>query len=149
MFPSLTKREIRHLNVVVDVQWRQRNVQQKAWCFATINLLLFGLSSCRRRPLGSLLKSLSNDDGDGNLNVIKASVCVFVTLLIHFLPSLHYYAVHSLFGRNFLISGVLWRTLAQDDDILRFFLWSWSGGGIVLKNTTPTNLSKIWNIEVK
>ena len=41
------------------------------WCFATINLLLFGLSSCRRRPLGSLLKSLSNDDGDGNLNVIK------------------------------------------------------------------------------
>ena len=41
------------------------------WCFATVNLLLFGLSSCRRRPLGSLLKSLSNDDGDGNLNVIK------------------------------------------------------------------------------
>ena len=47
------------------------------WCFATVNLLLFGLSSCRRRPLGSLLKSLSNDDGDGKLECHKRLLYVY------------------------------------------------------------------------
>ena len=57
-FPSLTKPEIKHFNVVV-VQWRQRNVQKsvmhvRSFCFSTINLLLFCRFSCRRPA--SLLK---------------------------------------------------------------------------------------------
>ena len=58
VFPSLTKREIRHFHAVV-VQWQQRNVQKsmmhmQRYCFATINLLLFCHSSCRCRCLSSL-----------------------------------------------------------------------------------------------
>ena len=53
VFPSLTKREIRHFHVVV-VQSRQRNVQKSVMhvqsrCFANLNLLLICCSSCRRR----------------------------------------------------------------------------------------------------
>ena len=53
MFPSSTKREIRHFHVVV-VQRRQRNVQKsvmhvQSCCFANLNLLLFCRSCCRRR----------------------------------------------------------------------------------------------------
>ena len=49
VFPSSTKREIRHFHVVV-VQRRQRNVQKsvmhvQSCCFANLNLLLF----CRSR----------------------------------------------------------------------------------------------------
>ena len=45
MFTSLTKREIRHLHVVV-VQRRQRNVLKRVMhvqscCFSNLNLLLF------------------------------------------------------------------------------------------------------------
>lgn len=116
------------------------------WCFATVNLLLFGLSSCRRRPLGSLLKSLSNDDGDGNLNVIKG----FCMCIRH--TSDTFLAVTALLRSSQSIwkklpySGVLWRTLAQDDDILRFFLWSWSGGGIVqLQQIFPRFETSRWN----
>ena len=61
MFPSSTKREIRHFHVVV-VQWRQRNVQKsvmhvQSCCFANLNLLLFCRSRCRhrRRCLSSLI----------------------------------------------------------------------------------------------
>ena len=57
VFPSSTKREIRHFHVVV-VQRRLRNEQKKALCmcrvfFANINLFLFWCSRChrfRRRP---------------------------------------------------------------------------------------------------
>ena len=53
MFPSLTKREIRHFHVVV-VQRRLRNVQNKvmhvqSYCFANLNLFPFCRSRCRRR----------------------------------------------------------------------------------------------------
>ena len=53
VFPSSTKREIRHFHVVV-VQRRQRNVQKsvmhvQSCCFANLNLLLFCRSRCRRR----------------------------------------------------------------------------------------------------
>ena len=53
VFPSLTKREIRHFHVEV-VQWLQRNVEKsvmhvQSWRLATINLLHFCRSSCRRR----------------------------------------------------------------------------------------------------
>ena len=61
VFPSSTKREIRHFHVVV-VQRRLRNVQKRlmhVWscCFANINLLLFCRSRCPRchRCLSSLL----------------------------------------------------------------------------------------------
>ena len=52
MFPSSTKREIRHFHVVV-VQRRQRSVQKsvmhvKSYCFANLNLLMFCRSLCRR-----------------------------------------------------------------------------------------------------
>ena len=53
MFPSSTKREIRHFHVVV-VQRRLRNVQKsvmhvQSCCFANINLLRYCRSHCRRR----------------------------------------------------------------------------------------------------
>ena len=53
VFPSSTKREIRHFHVVV-VQRRLRNVQKsvmhvQSCCFANLNLLLFCCSRCRRR----------------------------------------------------------------------------------------------------
>ena len=53
VFPSSTKREIRHFHVVV-VQRRQRNVQKsvmhvQSCCFANLNLLLFCRSRWRRR----------------------------------------------------------------------------------------------------
>ena len=53
VFPSSTKREIRHFHVVV-VQRRLRNVQKsvmhvQSCCFANINLLLCRRSHCRRR----------------------------------------------------------------------------------------------------
>ena len=53
VFPSSTKREIRHFHVVV-VQRRQRNVQKKVMhvqscCFANLNLSLFCRSRCRQR----------------------------------------------------------------------------------------------------
>ena len=61
VFPSSTKREFRHFHVVV-VQRRQRNLQKKrdhvqSCCFASLNLLLFCRSHCRRRRrcLSSLL----------------------------------------------------------------------------------------------
>ena len=63
VFPSSTKREIRHYHVVV-VQRRQRNVQKsvkhvQSCCFANLNQLLFCRSRCRRRRrcLSSLKKS--------------------------------------------------------------------------------------------
>ena len=53
MFPSTTKRKIRHFHVVF-VQRRQRNVQKyvmhvQIFCFANMVLLLFSRSRCRRR----------------------------------------------------------------------------------------------------
>ena len=53
VFPSSTKREIRHFHIVV-VQGRQRNIQKsvmhvQSCCFANPNLLLFCRSRCRRR----------------------------------------------------------------------------------------------------
>ena len=53
VFPSSTKREIRHFYVVV-VQRRIRNVQKsvmhvQSFCFANLKLLLFCRSRCRRR----------------------------------------------------------------------------------------------------
>ena len=53
VFPSSTKREFRHLHVMV-VQWRQRNVQKsvmhmQSCCFANLNLLIFCRSLWRRR----------------------------------------------------------------------------------------------------
>ena len=66
VFPSLTKREIWHLHVVV-VQWRQRNVHKsmihvQSCCFACLNLLLFRCSRCRRRRrcLSSLIVNTGN-----------------------------------------------------------------------------------------
>ena len=63
VFPSSTRREIRHFHVVV-VQRRQRNVQKSVMhvsscCFANLNLLLFRRSRSRhrRRCLSSLLRS--------------------------------------------------------------------------------------------
>ena len=52
MFPSSTKREIRHCHVVV-VQRRLRNVQKsvmhmKSHCFANLNLLMCCRTRCRR-----------------------------------------------------------------------------------------------------
>ena len=57
VFPSSTKREIRHFHVVV-VQRRQRNVQKsvmhvQSCCFACLNLLLFCRSRSRRRKCDS------------------------------------------------------------------------------------------------
>ena len=57
VFPSSTKREIRHFHVVV-VQRRQRNVQKsvmhvQSCCFVNLNLLLFSRPRCRR-PRGCL-----------------------------------------------------------------------------------------------
>ena len=54
MFPSSTKREIRHFHVVV-VRRRQRNLQKsviqvQSCCFANLNLLVFCLPRCRHRP---------------------------------------------------------------------------------------------------
>ena len=69
VFPSSTKREIRHFHVVV-VQRRQRNVQKsvmhvQSCCFANLNLLLFCRSlcrcRCRRRCLSSLLTPYCGD----------------------------------------------------------------------------------------
>ena len=61
MFPSSTKREIRHIHVVV-VQWRQTNVQKRRderaeLLFCQCNLLLFCRSRWRHRHrcLSSLL----------------------------------------------------------------------------------------------
>ena len=52
VFPSSTKREIRHFYVVV-VQRRLRNVQKSVifvcFCFANLKLLFFSRSRCRRR----------------------------------------------------------------------------------------------------
>ena len=63
VFPSSTKREIRHFHVVV-VQRRQRNVQKsvmhvQSCCFTNLNPLLFCRSRWRhrRRCLSSLLAS--------------------------------------------------------------------------------------------
>ena len=63
VFPSSTKREIRHYHVVV-VQRRQRNVQKsvmhmQSCCFDNLTLLGFCRSRCRcrRRRLSSLKKS--------------------------------------------------------------------------------------------
>ena len=55
VFPSSTRREIRHFHVVV-VQRRQRNVQKRVMhvsscCFANLNLLLFRRSRSRHRRL--------------------------------------------------------------------------------------------------
>ena len=67
VFPSSTKREIRHFHVVV-VQRRQKNLQKSVMhvqsCFANIILLLFCRSRClrRRRCLGSLIGTLRSDD---------------------------------------------------------------------------------------
>ena len=52
MFPSSTKREIRHCHVVV-VQRRLRNVQKsvmhmQSHCFANLNLLMCCRTRCRR-----------------------------------------------------------------------------------------------------
>ena len=52
MFPSSTKREIRHCHVVV-VQRRLRNVlksvmHMKSYCFANLNLLMCCCTHCRR-----------------------------------------------------------------------------------------------------
>ena len=54
MFPSSTKREIRHFHVVV-VRRRQRNLQKsviqvQSCYFVNLNLLVFCLPRCRRRP---------------------------------------------------------------------------------------------------
>ena len=63
VFPSSTKREIRHFHVVV-VQRRLRKVQKivmhRQSCFANLNLLLFYYSRCRchRRCLRSLIGRL-------------------------------------------------------------------------------------------
>ena len=61
VFPSSTKREIRHYHVVV-VQRRLRNVQKsvmpvQSCCFANLNLLLFFRFRCRlrRRCLSTLI----------------------------------------------------------------------------------------------
>ena len=53
LFPSSTKREIRHLHAVV-LQRRLRNVQKsvikvQSYCFANLNQLLICRSRCRRR----------------------------------------------------------------------------------------------------
>ena len=53
VFPSSTKREIRHFHVVVVQRW-QRNVQKsvmhlQSCYFANLNLLVFCHSRCRRR----------------------------------------------------------------------------------------------------
>ena len=63
MFPSSTKREIRHFHVVVVLR-RQRNVQKsvmhvQSCCFAKLNLLRYcrSLSRRRRRCLSSLVYS--------------------------------------------------------------------------------------------
>ena len=63
VYPSSTKREIRHFHVVV-VQLRQnKEMNKKAWCccFANINLLLFWRSRClcRCRPIMSSTMSWS------------------------------------------------------------------------------------------
>ena len=55
VFPSSTKREMRHFHVVV-VQRRLRNVQKSTMqmlscCFANINLLLFRRPRCLSSPL--------------------------------------------------------------------------------------------------
>ena len=62
VFPSSTEREIRHFHVVI-VQRRQRNVQKsvmhvQSCCFASLNLLLFCRSRCRRRRRRCCLSSL-------------------------------------------------------------------------------------------
>ena len=54
MFPSSTKREIRHFHVVI-VRRRQRNLQKsviqvQSCYFVNLNLLVFCLPRCRRRP---------------------------------------------------------------------------------------------------
>ena len=61
VFPSSTKREIRHYHAVV-VQRRLKNVQKSVMhvlscCFANLNLLLFFRSRCRlrRRCLSTLV----------------------------------------------------------------------------------------------
>ena len=65
LFPSSTKREIRHFHVVV-VQRRHRNVQKsvmhvQSCCFACLNLLLFCCFRCRRRPrcVNSLITTMA------------------------------------------------------------------------------------------
>ena len=64
MFPSSTKREIRHFHIVV-VQRRLRNVRKsvirpQSCCSANLNLLRFCSSGCRRRRFcfSSLFKYL-------------------------------------------------------------------------------------------
>ena len=68
------------------------------------------------------LKVPIKDDSDGNLNH-KSGLCMCIRHTSDTFRAvtryIDYYAVHSL------ISRVLWRTLAQDDDFLRFFLSSW------------------------
>ena len=68
--PKYTKREIRHLHVVV-VQWRQkkctkRRVRVQCYCFVNLNLSLFWRSRCRRRRL-CLSSQIQGDDGSDNV----------------------------------------------------------------------------------
>ena len=70
LFPSSTKREIRHFHVVV-VQRRQRNVQKsvlhvQSFCFAFLPFSLPSPSSLRKLP--------NNDDGDINENEALGSL---------------------------------------------------------------------------
>ena len=67
VFPSSTKREIRHYHVVV-VQRRLKNVQKsvmhvQSCCFANLNLLLFFRSRrrLRRRCLSTLIPTAFRD----------------------------------------------------------------------------------------
>ena len=68
--PKYTKREIRHLHVVV-VQWRQkkctkRRVRVQCYCFVNLNLLLFWRSRCRRCRL-CLSSQIQGDYGSDNV----------------------------------------------------------------------------------
>ena len=84
LFPSSTKREIRHFHVVV-VQRRQRNVQKsvmhvQSCCFACLNLLLFCRFRCRRRPrcVNSVITTMAISMRTKHLEVwrIKARVAL-------------------------------------------------------------------------
>ena len=82
LFPSSTKREIRQFHVVV-VQRRQRNVQKSVMhvqtcCFACLNLSLFCLSCCCRRPrcVNSLLRDKRPLSEIGPFREVKTTVNV-------------------------------------------------------------------------
>ena len=84
LFPSSTKREIRHFHVVV-VQRRQRNVQKsvmhvQSCCFPCLNLFLFCRFRCCRRPrcVNSLTTTMATSMRTKHLEVwrIKARVAL-------------------------------------------------------------------------